>query len=249
MKLSKIITKYFLKNKYKRTTVGTSNESVRISWLEATLNKIPKGSAILDAGAGEQQFKKFCSHLKYVSQDFAQYKPEDLKSGLQMEKWDYGQLDIVSDIANIPVANESFDAIMCTEVFEHIINPTEAVVEFSRILKMGGYLIITAPFCSLTHFAPYHFYSGFNRFFYEAVLENNGFDIIELVPNGNYFEYLAQEVNRLPHMAKKYCQKTINKREIDIIGQLKVLLQNLSNSDSNSSELLCFGYHVLAQKK
>lgn len=249
MDIKKIIKKYFFKNELRSTTVGTLNESTRINWLEATLSKVPKGSIILDAGAGEQQFKKFCTHLEYVSQDFGQYKPEDLNSGLQMEKWDYGKLDIVSDIASIPVGNVSFDVVMCTEVFEHIVNPIEAVAEFSRILKKGGHLILTAPFCSLTHFAPYHFYSGFNRFFYETELEKNGFEIIELISNGNYFEYIAQEINRLPFMAKKYSKKGLSKQEVDTISQLKVLLQNLSDNDSNSSELLCFGYHVLARKK
>lgn len=240
---------YFFKNKLQPTTIGTLNESTRVNWLEETLNKIPKGSSILDAGAGEQQFKKYCTHLKYVSQDFAQYKPNDLNSGLQMEKWDYGELDIISDIATIPVENESFNAIMCTEVFEHIINPREAIKEFSRILKRDGHLIITAPFCSLTHFAPYHFYSGFNRFFYETVLPENGFEIIEMVSNGNYFEYLAQELNRIPEIAKLYSQSELNQNEFRAIFELKELLQKLTKKDTNSSELLCFGFHIIARKK
>lgn len=58
---------------------GLNNESNRVEWLENILKKIPAGLRILDAGAGEQQFKKFCSHLQYISQDFAQYKPEEKK--------------------------------------------------------------------------------------------------------------------------------------------------------------------------
>lgn len=166
-----------------------------------------------------------------------------------MAKWDYGKLDIVSDIAAIPVEEGTFDAIMCTEVFEHIINPVEAIAEFSRILKKGGYLILTAPFCSLTHFALYHFYSGFNRFFYETELEKKGFEITELLPNGNYFEYLDQELNRLTYIAKQYSGVQLNKKENRNIAQMEVMLQNLSDKDSASSELLCFGYHVLARKK
>jgi ubiquinone/menaquinone biosynthesis C-methylase UbiE len=249
MNLKQIIKKYIFKKNSQLITVGTLNESTRIHWLEEALKKIPTGSKILDAGAGEQPFKKFCAHLQYVSQDFAQYKPENLNSGLQMAKWDYGQLDIISDIASIPREDEFFDAVMCTEVFEHIVNPREAIKEFSRLLKSDGYLIITAPFCSLTHFAPYHFYSGFNRFFYEEELEKNGFKTIEIIPNGNYFEYLAQEVNRLPYMARQYSNRKLNKTENHTINKLKVLLQNLSDTDSNSSELLCFGYHVIARKK
>lgn len=249
MNLKQIIKRHILIKSSQLIKVGTLNESTRIHWLEETLKKIPTGSKILDAGAGEQPFKKFCAHLQYVSQDFAQYKPENLNSGLQMEKWDYGQLDIICDIASIPREDEFFDAIMCTEVFEHIVNPREAIKEFSRLLKSDGSLIITAPFCSLTHFAPYHFYSGFNKFFYEEELKKNGFKIIDIIPNGNYFEYLAQEVNRLPYMAKQYSNRKLRKTETTAINKLKRLLQNLSDADSNSSELLCFGYHVIARKK
>ena len=54
-------------------TVGTTNSIFRENWLESVLNDIPKGMKILDAGAGESQYKKYCTHLDYVSQDFAEY--------------------------------------------------------------------------------------------------------------------------------------------------------------------------------
>jgi ubiquinone/menaquinone biosynthesis C-methylase UbiE len=230
-------------------TVGSKNESTRVEWLTNTLKKIPNNARILDAGAGEQQFKPLCSHLTYVSQDFAQYKPADVKSGLQMDKWDYGTLDIVSDIATIPEPNASFDAVMCTEVFEHIINPRDAMKEFSRLLKKDGYLIITAPFCSLTHFAPYHFYSGFSTYFYEEELKQNNFEVVEITPNGNYFEYLAQEVRRIPDFTKKYSGVNLDAKEYKAIDDVLKLLRKSTDADTNSAEMLCFGYHILARKK
>lgn len=248
MKFKNDIKKFFSFNKSK-IKVGLSNESDRVKWLERTLKKIELGSSILDAGAGEQQFKKFCTHLEYVSQDFAGYNPDDLPSGLQMQQWDYGKLDIISDIASLPVQDKSFDAVMCTEVFEHIINPCEALREFSRVLKKEGLLILTAPFCSLTHFAPFHYYSGFSNYFYELELEKNGFDVIEIIPNGNYFEYLAQEMNRLESVGYKYAGINISQKEKEAINVIKGTLQKLTDNDKGSSELLCFGYHVLARKR
>ncbi|HET6991949.1 MAG TPA: class I SAM-dependent methyltransferase, partial [Bacteroidia bacterium] len=120
-----------------------SNESNRMEWIQKQLKKLPAGSRILDAGAGEQPHRPYCAHLNYVSQDFAQYNPEKLDSGLQMEKWDYGKLDIISDITAIPEPDGSFDAILCSEVFEHIPDPNAAVKEFSRLLRKGGTLILT----------------------------------------------------------------------------------------------------------
>ena len=38
-----------------------------------TAGKIPEGARILDAGAGERSYERYCGHLMYVAQDFAQY--------------------------------------------------------------------------------------------------------------------------------------------------------------------------------
>ncbi|MFK0734353.1 MAG: class I SAM-dependent methyltransferase [Gloeotrichia echinulata HAB0833] len=229
--------------------VGTLNEKTRVEWLEHTLKKVPLGSRILDAGAGELLFKQFCTHLDYVAQDFAQYDGKGDEKGLQMGSWDQTKLDIISDITDIPELDSSFDAILCVEVFEHLPNPLLALKEFSRLLKSGGQLIITAPFCSLTHFAPYHFYTGFNSYFYETHLPAYGFEIVELKRNGNYFEYLAQEIRRIPHISRKYGNRTVEKWENFFLHIVLCMLQRLSNIDKGSSEVLCFGLHVLAKKK
>jgi ubiquinone/menaquinone biosynthesis C-methylase UbiE len=227
--------------------VGTTNESARVKWIEETLKKIPEGLTILDAGAGELQFKKFCGHLKYIAQDFGQYSGEG-KIGLQTGTWDNSKLDIVSDILSIPLSDHSVDAIMCTEVLEHIPDPLGAIKEFSRLVKPGGYLLITAPFASLTHFAPYHFASGLSRFFYEKHLPDNGFEITDLQLNGNFFEYVAQENRRIKSVALKYANKKINIFQKIIIHLNLYILQGLSKRDKGSSELLCFGVHVFAKK-
>jgi len=230
------------------STIAPTNESDRLDWTKKTLLKLPKGLKILDAGAGELQFKKYCSHLKYTSQDFAQYNGKGNQVGLQMGTWDNSKLDIVSDITQIPRPDKSFDAILCTEVFEHLPDPISAIKEFSRLLKKGGKLIITAPFCSLTHFAPYHFHTGFNQFFYKKVLKENGFKIKSLIQNGNYFEYLAQELFRTPTIAGRY-----SKSKISIWGKLSLLcsimvLKKISKKDTGSKDILCFGYFVVAER-
>jgi len=230
------------------STVGTTNESERVKWIEETLKKIPAGLTILDAGAGESQFKKFCDHLKYIAQDFGQYSGEG-NVGLQTGTWDNTKLDIVSDILSIPLPDHSVDAIMCTEVLEHIPDPLGAIKEFNRLVKPGGYLLITAPFASITHFAPYHFASGLSRFFYEKNLAENGFKITDLQLNGNFFEFVAQENRRIKSIAKKYAGKNLNIFQKIIIHLNLRTLQNLSKKDKGSSELLCYGIHVFARKE
>jgi ubiquinone/menaquinone biosynthesis C-methylase UbiE len=229
-------------------TAGTTNESARAKWIEQTLQKIPAGLTILDAGAGESQFKKYCTHLKYIAQDFGQYHGEG-EIGLQTGTWDNSKLDIVSDILSIPLPDHAVDAIMCTEVLEHIPDPIGAIKEFGRLVKPGGYLLITAPFASITHFAPYHFASGLSRFFYEKYLPENNFEITELQFNGNFFEFIAQENRRIKPIAKKYAGKKLNIFQKIIIHLNLLMLQNLSKKDKGSSELLCYGIHVFARKR
>ena len=230
-------------------SVGTTNKKMRDDWLERTLKKIPYGSRILDAGAGELRYKNLCGHLDYVSQDFAKYDGSGDSSGLQTGSWDSTKLDIVSDITAIPEPDKSFDAVMCVEVFEHIPSPTIAFKELVRILKLGGKLIITAPFCALTHFSPYFFHTGFSEYFYRYWAEEYGLNILDLQKNGNYFEYLAQELRRLPSIGKKYAGKSPEYWEMKAINAILPLLQELSGRDKGSEELLCYELCFLAEKK
>ena len=228
--------------------VGTNNEAVRKDWLKETLKSLPAGLRLLDAGAGELANKKYCTHLDYISQDFCQYEGTGNDKGLQMESWDTNKIDIVGDIVDISEDDESFDIILCTEVLEHLPDPIKALEEFQRLLKKDGILILTAPFCSLTHFAPYHFSSGFNRYFYEHHLNSLGFKINEISTNGNFFEYIAQEIHRLPSIGKKYSFKKVSRLEQFAISIILKMLERFSKADEESDELLCFGYHIIAKK-
>ena len=229
--------------------VGAANQPCRDRWVTAALAALPEGDRILDAGAGEQRYRVACEHLRYVSQDFAQYVPAAAPAGLREEGWEYGSLDIVSDITAIPEPDASFDAVLCTEVLEHVPDPPAAIAELARLLRPGGTLILTAPFASLTHQAPYHFATGFSRFYYEHHLEKAGFKITEISPNGSYFEYVAQEVRRLRSMAPVYTHRRL--RIVERLGVVLTLraLARLNRLDEGSAELAVFGYHVQAVRR
>lgn len=225
------------------------NESARKLWIKETLSRLGPGSRLLDAGAGELANKAFCGHLDYVSQDFCQYDGKGNSNGLQTGVWDTSRIDIVSDITEIPEPDNSFDAVLCTEVLEHVPNPVPALRELCRLVKPGGKLILTAPFCSLTHFAPYHYSSGFNRYFYEHHLELAGFDIEVLESNGNYYSFLAQEVGRVSGMASSHLGLVSRFLLKALVRGMLYFLYKAGKHDHESHEMLCFGYHVVARKK
>ena len=227
----------------------TYNLDNREKWLEKTLNKLPAGYRILDAGAGELKYKKFCQHLNYVSQDFGQYDGIGNGTGLQTNSWDQTRVDIISDITSIPELDSAFDAVMCVEVLEHVPSPVDVLFELKRLIRPEGYLVLTAPFNSLTHFAPYFYQTGYSQYFYNYWLERLGFEIVDLQVNGNYFDYLVQELYRLPSIAKKYASEKLNWLESKAFGIVINALGRFSTKDEGSSELLSFGLHVFAQKK
>jgi ubiquinone/menaquinone biosynthesis C-methylase UbiE len=229
-------------------TVGRENEPTRHRWVERVLKELPPGGRLLDAGAGEQRYRPHCGHLKYVSQDFARYDGRGDGAGLQTKTWDQTRLDLVCDIAAIPEPDGSFDAVLCTEVFEHLPDPLAALREFTRLLRPGGHLVLTAPFCSLTHFAPFHFATGFSRYFYRTHLPAHGFEIVELEENGNFFEFLAQETRRLRGVAARYAGDALTPEESAAVHTVLGALQRFSLKDKGSNDLLNFGFHVLARK-
>lgn len=103
-----------------------------------------------------------------MSQNFARYDGFGDNVGLQTERWDITSFDSASDIVEIPEPDASFDVILYIAMFQHLPNPVLSIQEFSRLLKSVKQLFTTAPFCSLTHFAPFHFFTGFNCYLMRA---------------------------------------------------------------------------------
>ena len=61
--------------------------------------------------------------------------------------------DIIADITkyNKQIPSNHFDALMCTEVLEHVVDPFAAVRELRRITKVGGFILVTTPLNARIH--------------------------------------------------------------------------------------------------
>lgn len=229
--------------------VGTQNAPTRDAWVAKVLAELPSGWRLLDAGAGECQYKKHCGHLDYVAQDIAVYDGAGAV-GLHNPGWSFSQIDIVCDITSIPEPDGAFDAVLCTEVLEHLPDPVAALDEMARLLRPGGMLITTAPFWSMTHQAPFHFATGFNRFFYEHHYGRLGFDIVEMTPNGNFFECVGQEVRRVREMAGRFADGDApSALEIYATQIVLSMAQRMSARDTGSAQMLNYDYQLRAVKR
>lgn len=227
---------------------GRNNEQQRTAWLSKTLQSFPTGTRVLDAGAGELRNKAFCAHMQYVSQDFCQYEGQGDRTALQTGTWDTSKIDIISDITAIPAPDASFDLVLCTEVLEHVPDPVLALRELTRLVKSAGHIIVTAPFCSLTHFAPYHYASGLSKYWYEKHFSSLGFTIVEASPNGGWLDFVAQELWRLPWIGKNYSVSALGWATFLLALPALGMMRLMKAKDRGSSELLTRGWHVVARK-
>ncbi|MEM6750578.1 MAG: methyltransferase domain-containing protein [Planctomycetota bacterium] len=227
----------------------SDNEATRNAWVRARLAELGEGQRVLDAGAGMQPYRGDCAHLDYVAQDFAQYDGKGDGRGGQVKRWSNNGLDWACDITALPTEDASFDAVLCTEVLEHVPDPVAALTELARVLRPGGVLLVTAPFVSNTHFSPYHFCTGFNRSFYETHLERLGFAVESIEANGGFFDLVSQEITRAGQMSVKYTGKGPGWLTSAALALAAGRLRKLSARDRGSSEYLSFGLHVRAVKR
>jgi SAM-dependent methyltransferase len=108
-------------------------ERHRLDWLFMKLrtNLLDRTKKCLLHVAPEQGIRKRfqgIEGLKYVCTDLS--KPN---------------VDIKADILWLPFKENSFDAIYCSHVLEHVPNDRKAMKEFYRVLKAGGWALLQVP--------------------------------------------------------------------------------------------------------
>lgn len=179
------------------------NEYTRDMAVEEWASQLAPGSRLVDIGSGTCKYARLFSHCTYLAQDHpdVDYAPA-------------GTEQIKSDINSIPLDDASVDAILCTEVLEHVEEPLRAIQEFARILRPGGRLFLSVPSACRVHRVPTHFYGGFAPDFFNGSMARRGFIIDELSPIGNWSRFMGQELSRLPSIIKE--QSSLSKP----IGQI-----------------------------
>jgi SAM-dependent methyltransferase len=220
-----------------------SNSDNRDNWVINELRSLKPGSKIIDIGAGEQKYKIYCENLAYISQDFCQYDGKG-HHGLQTGDWNTADINIVSDILNIPVENNSFDCVLCTEVLEHVPDPELVIAEINRICKPGGTILLTAPFAAKYHFAPYFYSTGFSKYWYQFHLSKNGFSIIYIQSNGSFSSILISDL----FVFAKLCNSRFFRYMLYLTSVITSTLILLSQNKDSFDELSTYGYFVKAKK-
>lgn len=113
-------------------------------WREFNIFKeyVKHGDAVLDAGCGNGRLYNFLldKKINYSGLDSS-------KQLIAIAKREYPNINfIIGDIAAMPYPDNSFDVTFCIATFHHIPGDKlrqKVISEFQRVLKPGGYLLMT----------------------------------------------------------------------------------------------------------
>jgi len=144
---------------------------------------------VIDVGAGRGKYSEMIKKYaeSYLATDNKSSKPQFGKSD--------GNIDIVCDATKIPVSDNEFDTVVCTEVLEHVSNPFDLVRELSRILKKDGHLIISSGWIAPYHKEPKDYYR-FSEDAYRYLCKTNRLSVEKVVYKGRYFTLMWYLVTR-----------------------------------------------------
>jgi SAM-dependent methyltransferase len=138
----------------------------------AIAEAVPRARGILfDVGCGRKPYAAMLSGRvsRYVGME---YSPSSGYRG--------NAADVCGDGAAIPIASASVDTVLCTEVLEHVPDPDAVVREIARVLKPGGSVICTAPFCYPKHDA-YDFFR-YSPGTVAALMRRHGLEVVSERP-------------------------------------------------------------------
>lgn len=135
---------------------------------------------ILDVGAGS--YSHYIDFFKYQ-----EYIKMDAKPG--------ENIDVVGQAEDIPFGPETFDSVVCTQVFEHLADPFKVAGEIYRVLKKGGHCLITCPQASELHEEPQDYFR-YTKFGLIEIFSKHGFQILECDQTGGFFTMQAQLIIR-----------------------------------------------------
>ena len=101
---------------------------------------------LLDAGCGTKPYTGiFAGHVQR-------------HIGLEKGRRRYGRADVWGDVLALPFRDCAFDTALCNQVLEHVPEPRMAMDELARVLRPGGYLIVTAPHIWGLHEVPHDYF-------------------------------------------------------------------------------------------
>jgi SAM-dependent methyltransferase len=140
---------------------------------EAVEQGPPRGRC-LNAGCGEGLFSPFLESFpdieEIVNIDVNQPR-------ISRRRSDARNRDAVGSVTELPLEDRSIDWILCTEVIEHVDDDRTAACELGRVLKPGGFALVSVPTPPAPH-DPEHVREGYKLEGLSEVLAQGGLQVV-----------------------------------------------------------------------
>jgi SAM-dependent methyltransferase len=159
---------------------------VLYDFIERSGASMPAGARVLDAGAGDGRYRAEFAHTRYIGVDLA----------IGDAAVDYSGLDAICTLTGLPFAHGGFDAVLCTQVLEHVAEPLQVLQEICRVLRPGGRLFLSAPQSWHQHQKPHDYYR-YTSFGLRYLLQRAGLQVEWIEPMGGYFWFLAFQLQNI----------------------------------------------------
>jgi SAM-dependent methyltransferase len=202
--------------------------------LETFLAQHATDARVLDIGAGGSSYHRYFPNRVSIDIDPAR-KP-----------------DVVADAHALPFKDQEFEALLCTEVLEHLRDPRTAVSEMSRVLRSGGTLILTTRFVYPLHDTP-HDYWRYTKYGLRDLFKE--WDIVTLEPEVGTFSTIGVLLQRIGFQTRLKGGK-VTKAAVYalawVFDHLNWLVQDEYGDITRSvaeTDILASGYYLVCKKK
>jgi SAM-dependent methyltransferase len=181
---------------WRATRSGANPSRIRLyEFVARAAASTPSSSRVLDAGAGDLPYADLWRHTQYESADVGRIHGHET------------ELDYLCDLESIPVEDHRFDAVLLTQVLEHVVEPQAVLHELHRVTKPGGKLWLSAPLFYEQHEVPHDYYR-YTEFGIVSQVERAGFVVDEVDWLEGYFGTMAYQASSaarfIPRKSRAY---------------------------------------------
>jgi SAM-dependent methyltransferase len=139
---------------------------------------------ILDFGCGSKPYEALFTNVsQYIGVDI------DNNPGHNHDVLE-SKIDVFYDGVTLPFVDGEFDGVFSTQVLEHVPNIHRSLAEMNRVMKPGGALLLTLPFCWTEHEVP-NDYRRLTVYGIKQVLNECGFETLQIEKLGKFVEVIA----------------------------------------------------------
>jgi ubiquinone/menaquinone biosynthesis C-methylase UbiE len=208
-------------------------ETLRRKYLNILLNELKLKGKVLDVGG--QKFNKRSDPRLDLS---------NVEEFLYLNNDKTTKPDILAEAQEIPFESDYFDFVLLIEVLEHVKDPISVLKEVNRVIKEGGFLIMSMPFLNSIHADPY----DFQRWTPTKIileLKKIGNKNIIIKEMGGFYAV----INDLIRFQIYKNTSVLRKIYVWIYNYfLKIIFFKLDKFDSKSKDYMTTGYFIYSQK-